>query len=92
MEQTGAAGKNANFQANSDKFGDAVWETSSNDAGASWNLSWNSDASFFPDTSSAFFMRGGSFINGSFCGLFAFYATGGGVTESRSFRPVIVVP
>ena len=77
-----------NYNANSGKYGDAVYETSTN--GNSSNGSWYGDYSYFPDTSSPFFLRGGGFDSGSNAGVFFFYGSGGNSYSNISFRPVLV--
>ena len=79
--------RTANYEANSNRYGDALWETSN---GANGQYSWNNDYSYFPYLSSPFFIRGGSFHGSSSAGLFSFnIATGG--THLFGFRPVLGV-
>ena len=75
-----------NYSANSGKYGDAVYETSAN--GNSSSSSWYDDYSIFPI--SPFFIRGGSYNNGTNAGMFAFYADNGNIDSFNSFRPVLV--
>ena len=77
-----------NYSANSGKYGDAVYETSAN--GNSSNGSWYGDYSYFPNTSSPFFGRGGIFNDGTDAGVFYFYSHYGGSSSYGSFRPVLV--
>ena len=77
-----------NYSANSGKYGDAVYETSAN--GNSSSSSWYGDYSNFPDTSYPFFLRGGSYNNGTVAGVFCFYSSTGNSHSSYSFRPVLV--
>ena len=78
-----------NYNANSGKYGDAVYETSSNSS-SPWNLSWYGDYSYFPNTSGPFFGRGGSYDNGTNAGVFYFYNYDGNSYSYYSFRPVLV--
>ena len=77
-----------NYNANSGKYGDAVYETSAN--GNSSNGSWYGDYSHFPYTSGPFFARGGGYDNGTYAGVFCFYYNNGGSSSNNSFRPVLV--
>ena len=90
-EENNETDRKANYQANSNKYGDAIWETSRNDAGAAWNLSWNSDFALFPYLEAPFFLRGGGFLSGSGAGVFAFSYANGGTHSSYGFRPVLGV-
>ena len=76
-----------NYSANSGKYGDAVYETSTNGIGIT---SWYGDCSVFPDTSNPFFERGGYFSYGAFAGVFCFGNGDGASDGNRSFRPVLV--
>ena len=78
-----------NYNANASKYGDAVYETSS-DSASPWNLSWYADYSDFPYTSNPFFMRGGNYNYTAGAGVFFFAGTGGGASSLDSFRPVLV--
>ena len=77
-----------NYNANSGKYGDAVYETSAN--GNSSNGSWYGDYSDFPNTSTPFFIRGGIYPNGTGAGVFCFNGSSGGSYSNVSFRPVLV--
>ena len=76
-----------NYNANSSKYGDAVYETSTNGSGST---SWYGDYSYFPNTSSPFFKRGGVYHNGTNAGVFYFYYHNGVSNSGASFRPVLV--
>ena len=76
-----------NYNANSSKYGDAVYETSTNGSGST---SWYGDYSYFPNTSNPFFKRGGDYNNGTGAGVFYFYSDNGNSGGSISFRPVLV--
>ena len=76
-----------NYNANSSKYGDAVYETSTNGSGST---SWYGDYSYFPGTSGPFFGRGGYYNNGTSAGVFSFSNISGGSSSSSSFRPVLV--
>ena len=76
-----------NYNANSSKYGDAVYETSTK--GNSTTGSWYGDYSNFPDTSGPFFSRGGTYYANA--GVFYFGSYSGNSNSSASFRPVLVV-
>ena len=76
-----------NYNANSSKYGDAVYETSTNGSGST---SWYGDYSNFPYTSSPFFRRGGYYNNGTNAGVFSFNDSYGNSYSGSSFRPVLV--
>ena len=76
-----------NYSANSEKYGDAVYETSTSGSGSK---SWYGDSSYFSNTSGPFFRRGGSYSNGVTAGVFRFYSANGGSNSYYSFRPVLV--
>ena len=80
--------RTANYEANSNRYGDAVWETSN---GANGQYSWNNDNSSFPYLSGPFFLRGGDFAYSSAAGLFSFSSAGGGAYNGWGFRPVLGV-
>ena len=77
-----------NYNANSSKYGDAVYETSAN--GNTGNGSWYGDYSIFPYTSTPFFFRGGNYFNGTNAGMFYFNDYIGFSNSYYSFRPVLV--
>ena len=77
-----------NYNANSGKYGDAVYETSAN--GNTGNGSWYGDYSDFPRTSGPFFLRGGYCSSGTSAGVFCFYYYYGDSFSGSSFRPVLV--
>ena len=76
-----------NYNANSSKYGDAVYETSTNGSGST---SWYGYYSNFPYTSAPFFVRGGYYNDGTFAGVFCFNGSNGFSSSSLSFRPVLV--
>ena len=80
--------RTANYEANSNRYGDAAWETSN---GANGQYSWNNDYSNFPDLSLPFFIRGGSFRSSSNAGLFCFINATGRTVSDYGFRPVLGV-
>ena len=77
-----------NYNANSGKYGDAVYETSAN--GNSSSSSWYGDYSYFPGASYPFFLRGGSYGGGAGAGVFYFLGESGLSYSNYSFRPVLV--
>ena len=76
-----------NYNANSSKYGDAVYETSTSGSGST---SWYGDYSIFPNSSVPFFYRGGGYSNGTYAGVFYFNNYDGNSYGSISFRPVLV--
>lgn len=77
-----------NYKANTGKYGDAVYETSS--SGASSTDSWDSSYSSFPDSSVPVLVRGGSASVGSNSGVFAFGRNSGLAASYNGFRPVVL--
>ncbi len=73
---------------NTDKYGDAVFETSS--SGSSSNGSWDSSYSYFPSSGYPVFSRGGRADGGSGSGVFAFSGGTGSASTYYSFRPVVL--
>ena len=80
--------RNTNYNANTNKYGDAVYETSS--SGGSDTGSWGSSDSYFPDSSNPVFVRGGRAYFGSNAGVFAFSYNAGEANTIFSFRPVVL--
>ena len=80
--------ENTNFNANTGKYGDAVYETSS--SGNSAAGSWDSSFSSFPLSGYPVFLRGGRASDGSSAGVFAFGNYTGVASTSYSFRPVVL--
>ena len=73
-----------NYEANKNKYGDAVYETSS--SGES-SFGWNSDWSNMPYSSIPWFSRGGYCTDGPYAGAFSFTALA--CVLELSFRPVV---
>ncbi len=67
-----AEDRKANYQANSKKYGDAIWETARDDAGGTSNFAWNNDYTDFTFVGNPFFVRGGGFSDYIRAGVFAF--------------------
>ena len=88
----GATNRSAdNYAANQEKYGDAIYETSS--GGDVLNRSWHQDTSTFPYTTSMFFNRGG-FRNSNTgeAGAFHFSFSSGDANNYLSgFRPVLAI-
>ena len=83
----------SHYNANTSKYGDAIYETSSgtyNSSGDSKQQSWFDDYSYFPYSSSPFFERGGAYDDTSSAGLFYFNNNDGNSDSGNSFRPVLV--
>lgn len=87
-QYTETTGSQSNYYGNINKYGDAVYETSS--SGDSGTGSWDSSYSYFPDSSFPVFVRGRHASDGSYAGVFAFDVTSGGAYTSSSFRPVVL--
>ena len=68
-------------------YGDAILETST---GVSSSASWNSDYSYFVNSSSPFFRRGGFCGNSSGAGIFAFSYRDGSPDYYHGFRACLV--
>lgn len=80
--------RSTNYNANTGKYGDAVYETSS--SGYSDTGSWDSSFSYFPFSSHPVFIRGCRASGGSGAGVFAFNSYSGGDITDISFRPVVL--
>ena len=77
-----------NYNANKNKYGDAVYETSS--SGNSYTGSWDSSYSSFPVSGGPVFGRGGHAVGGSSAGVFAFNYFTSNAFPFESFRPVVL--
>ena len=85
--------RQANYNANASKYGDAAYETSSgtyNASGDSDSQSWYADYSYFPYSGWPFFYRGGFYGDATGAGVFFFYYDSGSWSSAVSFRPVLV--
>ena len=87
-QYTETTGSQSSYYGNTNKYGDAVYETSS--SGVSHTGSWDSCHSLFLFSSFPVFKRGGRAGDGSYAGVFAFYYEWGGATANASFRPVVL--
>ena len=76
-----------NYNSNSSKRGDALYETSGTGYGSD---SWNSNSSFFMQEDIPFCIRGGDFASGAAAGMFAYNATSGQTNASNTYRVVLV--
>ena len=85
---TNTTDSQSTYYGNTNKYGDAVYETSS--SGNSYTGSWDSSYSSFPGSSYPVFLRGGHASAGSSAGVFAFISSAGGASTSNSFRPVVL--
>ena len=83
-----SSNRNTNYNANTGKYGDAVYETSS--SGDSSTGSWDSSYSCFPYSSYPVFRRGGLANYGSSAGVFAIGSITGDASTDHSFRPVVL--
>ena len=77
-----------NYNANSSKYGDAVYEVSKS---GGYYSSWYGDYSHFPDFYGYFFERGSGYSRGAYAGVLAFHYSSGGSTNGYSFCPVLAV-
>ena len=84
---TNTTDSQSTYYGNTDKYGDAVDETSS--SGDSGSGSWDSSSSYFPNSSYPVFIRGGRAYFGSNAGVFAFNISSGDASTYNSFRPVV---
>ena len=85
---TNTTDSQSTYYGNTNKYGDAVYETSS--SGYSSTGSWDSSYSGFPLSSYPVFKRGGRASSGCYGGVFAFYYDTGGAFTDHSFRPVVL--
>lgn len=74
-----------NYNINSDKYGDAIWEVS-NSSGV-----WNNNTFEYPSGNAAIFRRGGNFEDKEKSGIYALYMTAGCETNSNSCYRVVLV-
>ena len=83
-----------NLKNNTKMYGDAIRETTSDNAGTSnsnWNgSSWNGDYSIFPAYYKPFLLRGGNLWGKSNTGIFAFANYDGNSLYIEGFRAVLV--
>ncbi len=77
-----------NYNVNTNKYGDAVYEISS--SGDSITASWDDSNSLFPFSSYPVFARGGHANDGSYSGVLEFASNTGGNYVFLSFRPVVL--
>ena len=73
---------------NTNKYGDAVYETSS--SGNSLSDSWDSSHSGFPNSNAPVFARGGHAASTSSAGVFAFIHNKAEAYTYYGFRPVVI--
>ncbi|MDD2377205.1 MAG: hypothetical protein PHD15_07575, partial [Clostridia bacterium] len=77
-----------NYNNSSDKKGDGIYETSSSYSGS---VSWFSDFSIIPATTSPFFARGGLVGSAASAGVFSYNKYTGASNSTYGFRPVLLV-
>ncbi len=87
-QYTETTGSQSTYYGNTNKYGDAVYETSS--SGSSGTGGWDSSYSIFPHSSYPVFLRGGHANGGSYAGVFAFGGYTGEASTYNSFRPVVL--
>ena len=81
-------GNRLNFKTNylETRYGDAIIETGTLSSTAS---AWQSDNTSFPYDSSPFFMRGGTYGNGTKAGIFAFFYSMN-KSDNITYRAVLI--
>ncbi len=84
---TNTIGSKKTYFENTDKYGDAVYETSI--SGDNESGSWYSDHSYFTDIDGPLFIRGAHAGSGVYAGVFAFASLVGAPDTGVSFRPVL---
>ncbi|MNP39033.1 hypothetical protein D3C76_1325870 [compost metagenome] len=77
-----------NYEANSAKTGDAVYETSTSYSGST---SWYNDYSYMPYSGNPFFIRGNANGGAIDSGMFYFSGATGDAYGGQGFRPVLAV-
>ena len=77
-----------NYNENSSKYGDTVYETSTSGSGST---SWYGNYSIFTNTSYPFFHRGGNYNSAASAGIFCFNGSNGNAYSDSSFRPVLII-
>ena len=77
-----------NYELNKNKYGDAMYETSTSGTGST---SWDSDCSLFTVDSYPVFLHGGRALNNNIAGVFAFTRGTGDSYTYIGFRPCLVV-
>lgn len=85
---TNTTDSQSTYYGNTDKYGDAVYETSR--SGYSSTGSWDSSYSRFPFSSFPVFKRGVHAYYVSSAGVFAFDNYAGDADSNISFRPVVI--
>ena len=76
------------YDSNKNIYGDATIETSS---GIGSYESWDGETSYYLTKKSPFFLRGGTFSEGDFSGLFSYSIHSGHSGEDHGFRCVLIV-
>ena len=77
---------NQNYLLTRKRRGEAIFETSNSGYGTD---SWNTTSSFFAQTDTPFFVRGGDFSSGTGAGIFSFNGSNGQADAGASFRVVL---
>ena len=77
-----------NYQVNSNKYGDAMWEVSNSSEG---NNAWNNDCSIYPTQGTCIIRRGGNYLDGEKAGIFATYISAGCETNANSSYRVTLI-
>ncbi len=79
---------NGNYELNSTKRGEAIYETSLSGFGSD---SWNTNSSFFIQQDTPFFTRGGDFGSSTSAGLFSFNSNSGKANAGETYRVVLAI-
>jgi hypothetical protein len=79
-----------NYNLTATKFGDAIWETSTNGGDVNSSSSWYTDNSNFTYTTKPFFLRGAYYTATNRSGIFAFNNYRGEPDSVMSFRPILI--
>ncbi|MEG0222140.1 MAG: hypothetical protein RR702_07135, partial [Clostridia bacterium] len=81
--------KNSNYLANTDKYGDAQYEVSSN--GDSSPMGWSGAYSYFPFLANPAFYHGGHYSHRDYAGVFAFAYNTGEANIMNGWRGVCII-
>ena len=87
---TNTTGQQSTYYGNTNKYGDAVYETSSSGSSQGATGCWDDSASDFPITFTPLLIRSGQANAGKQCGIFGIYRKSGVADTSGSFRPVAI--
>lgn len=80
--------RNTNYNANGEKYGDAVYEICISGEGS--NAGWDNIGCYFPTTGTPIFIRGGRAWGDGIMGVFHFSSNAGEGDATYSFRPALI--